>query len=64
LVARCLAELGLDGPQSREFHFEFRRPVFLGRSYTLGSSEVDGELEFAVFDDRGKFRLQGRASSA
>jgi acyl dehydratase len=61
LVARCLAELAIDGPESGEYQFEFRRPVFLGRSYTLASSRSDDEVGFAVIDDREKLRLKGRA---
>ncbi len=56
LVARCLGELGLDGPDApATFGFDFRRPVFLGGSYSLGRSDQ----AFAVLDETGKVRLDG-----
>ncbi len=60
LVARTLAELELDGPSDpTRFTFEFRRPVFLGRSgYELARGSDEGR--FAIVDTRDKIRLDGR----
>jgi acyl dehydratase len=63
LVARCLAELGLDAPsEPTTFDFEFRRPVALGATYQLAAAS-DG-ARFAVVDDRGKRRLVGSVRGA
>ena len=58
LVARCLAELGVDGADAATtYSFEFRRPVLLGDAYELRTS-ADAS-RFAVVDGRGKYRLVG-----